>query len=58
MLENDIIAEDLQEYFIICQGNDLIELKTGGSAILVDNTNKAEYVELCIQYYTENSVKN
>ncbi|KAM3129436.1 hypothetical protein pb186bvf_018428 [Paramecium bursaria] len=58
LLENDIIAEDLQEYFIICQGNDLIELKTGGSAILVDNTNKAEYVELCIQYYTENAVKN
>ncbi|CAD8084705.1 unnamed protein product [Paramecium sonneborni] len=53
LLDNQFDENLLQQYFIICKDDEIIELKQDGANILVNNENKQEFVDLCIQFYTE-----
>ncbi len=43
-MKNSINPEILMEYFVICRGNDIIELKPDGYDIPITNENKDEYI--------------
>lgn len=44
MLKNHFDPEELQQYFVVCKDDQIIELKQNGADILVNNENKHEYV--------------
>ncbi|CAD8156549.1 unnamed protein product [Paramecium octaurelia] len=56
LLENQFDENELQQYFIICKDDEIIELKQNGADILVNNQNKQEFVDLCIQFYSEKMI--
>lgn len=59
---NDMTNEEatLFNFEIMCNKNNLIssyELKENGKNIPVNNSNKTEYIDLCIKFYTEKQIQ-
>jgi len=59
MKENDIEKTDLiEEFFVVTnyETNEVIELKTNGKDIKVNNSNKNEYIDCLLNYITFQSI--
>ena len=60
MKENDIEKTDLlEEFFVVTNyaNNEVVELKTNGKDIKVNNANKEEYIDSLLNYVTFQSIQ-
>ena len=56
LMQNDIDTNLLMEYFVVYDKNQYVDLKENGSQVLIANSNKKEYVDLCKHYFCTQSI--